>query len=239
MKKFICLIPARSGSKRVPNKNIKSFAGTSLLEHAVKRAIKSSIFSSVVCCTDSESYAEIASQAGAEVPAIRPSQISSSVSPDFEWVNWATNEVKHFEDFDYFAILRPTSPFLSATSIRRACIALRDSNYESLRAVVECDQHPAKMWTLKGDLLQPILPYTTSDGIDLHSSQKASLPKVYIQTAGLDISRTSVLLKYQNISGALIMPYVLSYPEDFDVNTLRDWDEMEALSDEYLSKSLD
>ena len=81
--------------------------------------------------------------------------------------------------------------------------------------------------------------HLTSDGIDLHSSQKASLPKVYIQTAGLDISRTSVLLKYQNISGALIMPYVLSYPEDFDVNTLRDWDEMEALSDEYLSKSLD
>ena len=239
MKKFICLIPARSGSKRVPNKNIKSFAGTSLLEHAVKRAIKSSIFSSVVCCTDSESYAEIASQAGAEIPAIRPSQISSSVSPDFEWVNWATNEIKHFADFDYFAILRPTSPFLSSTSIKRACIALQNSNYESLRAVVECDQHQAKMWNLMVDLLKPILPYTTSVGIDLHSSQKASLPKVYIQTAGLDISRTSVLLKYQNISGALIMPYVLSYPEDFDVNTLRDWDEMEALSDKYLSKSLD
>ena len=94
------------------------------------------------------------------------------------------------------------------------------------------------MWTLKGDLLQPILPYTTSDGIDLHSSQKASLPKVYIQTAGLDISRTSVLLKYQNISGALIMPYLLSSPEDFDVNTLRDWDEMVALCHEHLAKSL-
>ena len=73
-----------------------------------------------------------------------------------------------------------------------ACTALQKSNYESLRAVAECDQHPAKMWTLKGDLLQPILPYVLDNGIDMHSCQKASLPKVFVQTAGLDISKSIV-----------------------------------------------
>ena len=239
MNKFICLIPARSGSKRVPNKNIKSFAGTSLLEHAVKRALNSNIFSSVVCCTDSESYADIAEKAGAHIPGLRPKSISSSFSPDFDWVNWASHEIKQFYGLSIFAILRPTSPFLSSTTINMACTALQKSNYESLRAVAECDQHPAKMWTLKGDLLQPILPYVLDNGIDMHSCQKASLPKVFVQTAGLDISKSIVLSKYRNISGATITPYFLTSPEDFDVNTPRDWSEMQKLSAEYLSKSLD
>ena len=77
--KVFCFIPARSGSVRIPNKNIQQFHGTSLLTHTIQKAFNAKIFSEIYVATDSSAYAEIAHQSGAIIPDLRPRSISTSV----------------------------------------------------------------------------------------------------------------------------------------------------------------
>ena len=117
----IAFIPARSGSKRLLNKNIKILNGHPLLAYTVRAAIDSGVFDDVICATDSEQYADIARHYGAEVPFIRPLELSGDKSPDIEWVVWALNALKDMgRSYDAFSILRPTSPFRQPRTIRRA-----------------------------------------------------------------------------------------------------------------------
>jgi CMP-N,N'-diacetyllegionaminic acid synthase len=239
MTSTICLIPARSGSVRIKDKNIRPILGTNILSHAVNKAISTERFMSVVCCTDSELYAHIAVSAGATVPGLRSEAVSTSVSPDYDWVSWAYEITNGFYGAEYFAILRPTAPFLLSSSIISAVNELTQGpSYESLRLVAQCSQHPFKMWTLKNMTLLPLFPFTSSSGIDLHSSQKAALPNVFAQTAGLDVSRTSVLTSYHNISGSIVRGYIVDHPESFDINTQSDWDVFESLASRYLISSI-
>ena len=87
----VALIPARSGSKRLPNKNIKLLRGHPLIAYTIVTAIQSKVFDKVIVCTDSNEYAEIASKYGAYVPYLRNPDNSGSISPDIEWVSEAFN----------------------------------------------------------------------------------------------------------------------------------------------------
>ena len=88
--KFIALIPARSGSKRVPNKNVRLLNGHPLIAYTIAAAIKSKAFSDIVVSTDSEVYAETAFQYGANVPFLRPTELAGDSSPDIEPLNIVT-----------------------------------------------------------------------------------------------------------------------------------------------------
>ena len=109
---IVALIPARSGSKRVSNKNIQILSGHPVIGYTICAALQSSIFGAVIVSTDSEQYAEVARTYGAEVPFLRPGAFSEDFSPDIEWVTHALNELRNEgREFDCFSILRPTSPF--------------------------------------------------------------------------------------------------------------------------------
>lgn len=223
--KRVCLIPCRSGSKRVANKNIKNILGTSLLEHAIKRALNTNVFDRILVCTDSDEYANLAITAGAEIPGIRPEELSTSKSPDIEWLTWL-NEINYcFRSCDIYTILRTTSPFLSSKRIAKEVNFFQEKigDYDSARGVTECTEHPFKMWTVKGEYISPIFPYQDDYMVDLHSSQKASLPKVYKQTGGIEISNKKSFNEYKNITGARIKGIWLNNMESFDVNTEDDW----------------
>ena len=107
----LALIPARSGSKRFPNKNIKLLNGHPLIAFSIVSAIRSEIFDKIVVCTDSCEYANIAQTYGAEVPYLRNIDNAGSSSPDIEWVSEAFSffEEKNLR-IDSFSILRPTNP---------------------------------------------------------------------------------------------------------------------------------
>ena len=92
--KSIALIPARSGSKRVPNKNVKLINNHPLLAYSIEAAISSKVFDMVVCATDDEEYAEIAKYYGADVPFLRSKEISGDSSPDIEWVEWILQKLE-------------------------------------------------------------------------------------------------------------------------------------------------
>ena len=99
----VALVPARSGSRRVKDKNIRDLGGHPVIAYSICAARQSGVFDAVVVCTDSERYAEIARHYGAEVPFLRPAEIWGATSPDIEFVEMALDRLKgDGRDFDCF-----------------------------------------------------------------------------------------------------------------------------------------
>lgn len=222
--KSVAFIPARSGSKRVPDKNIKLLNSHPMLAYTVRAAVESGVFDSVICATDSEIYADIARYYGAEVPFLRSADISGDKSPDIEWVVWMLKALKSVgRSYEVFSILRPTSPFRLPQTIQRAWdIFINDTGTDSLRAIEKCKQHPGKMWVIRGKRMLPLLPYANGT-TPWHSSQYAALPEIYAQDASLEIAWSRIALEQNSIAGESIIPFVSQGLEGFDINELEDW----------------
>ena len=219
MPDVIGLIPARSGSVRIADKNVRLLAGHPLLAYAVASALDSGIFQKVVVSTDSARYGDIAAHYGADV-LMRPPEFATETSPDIEWVLHALDKVP----CEAFAILRPTSPFRTAATIRRAWAEFNSGTYDSLRAFEMCNEHPAKQWTISHGHLHPIMPLIRgSTGAPGHSSQYPTLPVVYVQNASLEIAWTKMALETKSIAGEVIKAFITEGAEGFDLNSEHDW----------------
>ena len=229
---IVALIPARAGSKRVPDKNIRPLAGHPLIAYTISSALQSQVFSAVIVSTDSQLYEDIAGHYGAEVPHLRPSELAGDLSPDIEWVEYTLRRLQeNGRDYDCFSILRPTSPFRLPETIKRAWQAfLAGEGTDSLRAVEKCKQHPGKMWIVRGNRMVPLLPLTPSEQ-PWHSSQYQSLPEVYAQNASLEIAWSRVVFESRTIAGNVLLPFFTRDYEGFDVNSAYDWNLAEHLID--------
>ena len=227
---IVALIPARAGSKRVPNKNIRTLAGHPLVAYTISAALQSNIFSAVLVSTDSEQYADLAKYYGAEVPCLRPPEFAGDLSPDIEWLEFTLERLRQDgREYDSFSILRPTSPFRLPETIQRAWRAFKnEKGVDSLRAVEKCKQHPGKMWVVRGNRMVPLLPLTPSEQ-PWHSSQYQSLPEVYAQNASLEIAWSRVVFESRTIAGQVLMPFFTQHYEGFDVNSAYDWNLAEHL----------
>lgn len=231
MLRVLALIPARSGSKRVPGKNIRLLGRHPLIAYTITSALQSGVFQKVVVSTDSLQYANIAHYYGAEAPFLRPPELSGELSPDIEFVEHAIQWFKDVgETFDCFSILRPTSPFRMPETIQRAWqeFSTEGEKIDSLRAVEKCKQHPGKMWVIRGDRMLPLLPLSPHDK-PWHSNQYQALPEVYVQNASLEIAWTRVVLEQRTIAGNVLLPFFTQDHEGFDVNNPYDWKLAEEL----------
>ncbi len=221
---IVALIPARAGSKRVPGKNIRRLGEHPLLAYTIVPALDSGVFSSVIVSTDSEETAAIARHYGADVPFLRPAEFAGDVSPDIEWIEHLLLELeKQGRACDCFSLLRPTSPFRTRDTIRRAWDEFRrEEGVDSLRAIEPCKQHPGKMWVVRGKRMLPLLPFGPKEQ-PWHSSQFQSLPEVFVQNASLEIAWTRVALAERTIAGQTMVPFVTDEREGFDINDEWDW----------------
>lgn len=224
MTRVIGLIPARAGSTRVPGKNVRLLSGHPLIAYTIAAARESGVLVDLVVSTDSEHYAEIARHYGAEVPFLRPAELAGSLSADFGWVEHALARLKdEGREYEAFSILRPTSPFRSAGTIRRAVHQFLDEEgIDSLRAVERCAQHPGKMWILEGRRMRPLLEGGPKHP-PWHSSQYQALPEVWVQNASLEVAWTRVIFEDGTIAGRVLAPFFTEGYEGFDVNQPRDW----------------
>lgn len=228
---IVALIPARSGSKRVPHKNVKPLAGHPLIAYSIAAARDSGAFTDVVVSTDAESYARVARHYGADVPFLRDPAIAGETSPDIEWVEDVLARLAAMgRRYDCFSIMRPTSPFRSAETIRRAWAAFIEEGQavDSLRAVEKCRRHPGKMWIVRGKRMSPLLDLGPENR-PWHSSQYPSLPPVYEQNASLEIAWTRVVHETRTIAGRVLMPFLTEGDEGLDVNDPIDWRVAEEL----------
>lgn len=230
MPSVVAFIPARSGSKRVLDKNARVLGDHPLMAYAIAAARASGIFDAVICSTDSERHAAIARHYGAEVPFLRPAEFATATSPDIEWVEDTLKRLRaEGHAFDCFSILRPTSPFRTADTIKRAWAEfLGEKSVDSLRAVEKVTQHPGKMWLVRGKRMEPLLKDGPEDQ-PWHSSQMAALPEVWVQNASLEIAWSRVVFDGRTIAGTEVMPFFTDEAEGFDINNQYDWDYAEAM----------
>jgi CMP-N,N'-diacetyllegionaminic acid synthase len=226
----VALIPARSGSKRVADKNVRLLAGHPLLAYAVATARAAGRFARVIVSTDSDEYAAIARHYGAEVPFLRPAALAGDLSPDIDWVEFTLKTLADAgERYDSFSILRPTNPFRQPSTIQRAFQQFQDDpEADSLRAVEKCRQHPGKMWVVRGRRMTPLLPFW-NDRQPWHSSQYQALPAVHVQNASVEIAWSRVVFEGRTIAGDVIAPFWTEGHEGFDINRPEDWVAAEAL----------
>jgi N-acylneuraminate cytidylyltransferase len=235
----VAFIPARQGSKRVPGKNVRTLNGHPLLAYTIAAAVDSGVFESVIVSTDSRDIAAIARSYGAEVPFLRPSAFAGDTSPDIDWLTYTIRELEGRDrTWDAFSLLRPTSPFRTGDTIRRAwTLFTGQEGVDSLRAIEKCAQHPGKMWVVDGTRMTPLLdqfaaPKLTGlvapkpaggGGSPWHSTPYQALPPVYVQNASLEIAWTRVVLDQRTIAGNVIVPFITEGYEGFDINDPTDW----------------
>ena len=225
----VAFVPARSGSERVPGKNIRPLAGHPLLAYAIETALQSGCFERIVVSTDSEEIADVARWYGADVPFLRPTAYATSTSPDIEWLADALERLE--EHYDLFALVRATNPFRGPDAVRRGLGQLLDTpEADSIRAVERVKQHPGKMW-LVGDDARTMSPLLDQSHLDVawHAGQYQALPEVFVQNSALEIAWTRVVSENGTREGAVLAPFLTHGLEGFNVDDEEDWDRAERL----------
>jgi hypothetical protein len=230
---ILCLIPARSGSKGIIDKNIKLLNNKPLLCHSIDQAKESKYYKNkqmrIVVTTDSEKYANIAKEYGAEIPILRPSEISQDLSTDLEFMKHMYSYLKEHENYnpDIIIQLRPTQPIRKIDDIDK-CIDLfiqNFDNYDSLRTVVPFEKSPFKMYVMKDNILKPLFKTLEVDEkiiIEPYNQCRQLLPETYLHNGYIDILKPYLLLE-DKISGDRIYPYIMNVKDTIDIDTLDDW----------------
>jgi len=221
--KILAFIPARAGSKRVENKNLRPLSGKPLIAYTIEAAKRSHLINRIVVSTDSEEIAFAAKQYGAEVPFLRPKEISQSDSTEMQFFEHALDWFLENENYDpdMVVLLYPTSPFRKAESIDRAIEEmLKHPDADSLRSVRLCSEHPYKMWVTEGGFLTP---FVKGEDPNIHTFSYHLLPVVYIQNASIYITKPSTIRNKKSPTGDFIVPFIMDEIESVDINTLLDF----------------
>ena len=225
----VAFVPARSGSERVPHKNVRPLAGHPLLAYAIATAVQSDRFERVVVSTDSDEIADVARWYGADVPFLRPAEYATPTSPDIEWLSYTLEHLD--ERFELFALVRATNPFRGPDVVRRGLEQLLATpEADSIRAVERVKQHPGKMWLLSGDsrTMSPLLDQSELD-VAWHAGQYQALPAVYSQNSALEIAWTRVVTETGTREGRVLAPFLTQGLEGFNVDDEEDWERAERL----------
>jgi CMP-N-acetylneuraminic acid synthetase len=225
--KVLALIPARSGSKSIPDKNIRPLAGLPLIAHSIQHGLQAKSVSRVIVSTDSEQYASIAKAHGAEVPFLRPEEFARDDSTDLQVFQHALNWLREHEGWtpDLCVHLRPTHPSRDPEDIDRAVRLLTaHSDLDSVRSVVCAPETPYKMWLRSADgMLSPII----KDGPpEAWNMPRQKLPTVYLQNASIDVAWTRTILEKNSMTGSRIHGFVLDH--FFDIDTEEQWQAAES-----------
>jgi CMP-N,N'-diacetyllegionaminic acid synthase len=229
MPSIVALIPARSGSQRVRDKNVRPLRGHPLIAYAIAAARGAGAFDRIVCSTDSGKIAEVAQRYGAETPFLRPKELATATSPDIEWIKHALEQLD--EHYDLFAIVRATNPFRGPDVLRRGLAQLLATpEADSIRAVELVKQHPGKMWVLEGPTMRPLLDQTQLE-VAWHAGQYQALPEIYVQNSALEIAWTRVVSQTGTREGRVVAPFLTDGYEGFNIDDEDDWDRARRLLD--------
>jgi CMP-N,N'-diacetyllegionaminic acid synthase len=222
------IIPARSGSKGVKDKNIKKLCGYSLLEWSINAAKLSKLIDRVFISTDSAKYAKIGKNLGAEVPFLRPSSISGDSASDIDFVLHAIDEFsKMGHDPNYIVHIRPTTPIRDPEVIDNAISLFQKSNmFNSLRSVHLMSESSYKTFEINNESLTP-LSLLSDLKVDTNAPRQ-SFPETYQANGYVDVLSTSFIRKNKEIHGKKILPFITETA--YEVDTLEDFNFLEYLA---------
>lgn len=217
MGEVLAVIPARSGSKSVKDKNIRLINGKPMMAYSISHALQTGCIDRVIVSTDSVKYAEIAKEYGAEVPFLRPQEYATDTALDIDVFTHALKYLKENEGYlpELVVQLRPTYPVRKISDIENMVKYMQDHpDIDSIRCIAPAKEVVYKMWFKdKDNLLKPVM----TDIPECYNLPRQQLPKVYYQNACIDVVRAEVILKQHSMSGKKIAGYDMD--ENFDIDT--------------------
>jgi pseudaminic acid cytidylyltransferase len=222
---IIAIIPARGGSKRIPGKNIRLFAGKPIIAYTIAAACESGLFERVVVSTDNEKIAEIAHQYNAEVPFLR----DESLSDDFTPVSSATVDALMRLDpagdkFKTIAQLMPCCPLRTAYDINKSHQKFEQTGAESQISVVRYGwQNP--WWALRHNERQELKPIFEEQ----MSARSQDLPELFCPSGAIWWARTDILRRTKTFHLKNRTGWEIPWQRGIDIDTLDDWAMAEAL----------
>jgi CMP-N,N'-diacetyllegionaminic acid synthase len=229
--KVLAIIPARSGSKGLPGKNIKSLCGKPLIGWTIEAALRSKYINKVVVSTNDPEIAQISKDYGASVPFIRPEELSTDSAPAKDAILHCLDYYKNKEDFSFFVLLQPTSPLRDTKSINKAFELLYAKNAKSVISVCEADHHPYWMNKLNDEL-------SMNNFVDIKYTRQGrqKLPVFYRINGAIYISEIKSYLRDQNFYGPMSYAYVMDKQKSVDIDDLMDFYLAETIIKNYVDR---
>ena len=215
--KTLAMITARGGSKRIPRKNIKEFNGKPIMAYSIEAAIQSGVFDEVMVSTDDEEIADIARKYGASVPFFRSEKTSNDFATTVDVIDEVIREYHNRgKDFDVFACIYPTAPFVTAVKLKEAVEKLASSDADSLIPVVRFSYPPQRAMEIHDGRLVFRHPENLS-------TRSQDLEPHYHDAGQFYVARTESFLKNKGIMIGQILPIELSELEVQDIDNEIDW----------------
>jgi CMP-N,N'-diacetyllegionaminic acid synthase len=224
----IALIPARSGSKGIVDKNIKELAGHPLIAFSIRAAKLAKCIDRVIVSTDTEEYRDIALRYGAEVPFLRPSVLSEDHSTDYDFVkhfiDW--NELSQFEMPDLIVHLRPTTPLRHPDIIDEAVSLIRSNPASTaLRSGHEMPETAYKQFEIHGKYFKSI--FNGSLDLEKANMPRQNFPKTFAANGYVDILKTEHITKHLKLHGNQVLSMITELSHEID--TKEDFEYLEWL----------
>lgn len=224
-KSVIAIIPARSGSKGLPNKNIKELAGKPLLAYSIEAAQKSGVFDEIFVSTDSQHYADIAVKWGASVPFLRDAELASDTASSWDVVLSSLQQYRNMgKEFDAAALLQPTSPLRSAEDILAGIKQMERQRANVVVAVCEVEHSPLWANTLPedGSMTSFIRPKA-------NNQPRQALDQYYRVNGALYIVNVDYLQTASSIYDSNCYAYIMPKERSVDIDDLLDFEWAEFL----------
>ena len=223
----LALIPARGGSKGVKMKNIKKFRNKELIYWSISLAKESKYINRIIVSTDNEDIKEVALKYGADVPFLRPSEISGDLSNDYQFIKHCLDFLKETNQKipDIIIQLRPTYPTRSLKILNETIDIFINNyeNYDSLRTVYKLDKSPYKMYRIQNNVLTPL--FKEVDGIkEPYNECRQILPETYIHNGYIDIIKSDIVHK-NSITGD---KFIHIWINEYSIDTIEDWKKAEV-----------
>ena len=214
--KILAIIPARGGSKGIPDKNMRKIAGKPLIEYTINAAKSSKLINKIIVSTDSKKIANFSKSKGIEVPFLRPNNLSKSNSSTIDVINHTINFLKKYENYipDVITILQPTSPLRTVNILDKSIKLLKNSQLSSsILGVVKVKNHPFLCFELKNSFLKPFKSNFKK------YSQRQKFPTFYYPTGSIYTFWYKTLENYGNIYGSNIKPMLIDVENSIDIDT--------------------
>ncbi|MGX8236979.1 acylneuraminate cytidylyltransferase family protein [Exiguobacterium undae] len=226
-KKILAIIPGRGGSKGVPGKNIRLFAGKPLIAWTIEEAKKSKYIDRLILSSEDSKIIDVAKFYGCDVPFIRPKELSDDKTAGIEPVIHAIHQIP---DYDYVVLLQITSPFRNVDDIDSCIEQMVENKSSSCVSVTEPEKSPYWMYTLNNmSELNPVIKYPFS------INRRQELPIVYALNGAVYAAEKNWLLDKKNFLGDETTAYIMPQDRSYDIDTEQDFRICEFLMKEIIS----
>jgi len=223
--KIISIIPARGGSRSIKLKNLAKLNKKPLLYYSIRQSLNCKLIQRTIVSTDNKKIAKLAKKYGAEVPFIRPKNISLSASKDYSFFKHTIKWLKKNENYqpDLIVQLRPTQPYRTVKFINESIKKiLNNTKADSLRSISIPERTPFKMWKINGKFIKYLFKNKKNLKNEPFNLDRRKLPLVYWHDGLVDIVKTRTILKYKNVTGKKIAYIINKNKILIDIDDLKD-----------------